>query len=293
MNKIIAIVCHKVTAPLVHTVEYLSSYNDNTVILHVDAKSNVNEFVFLSKTNVIILENRVDIQWGRFSQIAATLKLMEFSLKFNYSYFFLISGDDIPVMSNDTIDAFLNDHMGKEFIHYQDSRNSYVDPEERVKYLYPEAFYNRTSSFRISLTRKFHKIFKNILFINKSFTSNQHLFPKLFKGTNWFTLTKDAVQFIVEYTENNKAFVSVFQHSLCADEVFFHSILKTKPDINIYHNDSAINDALRYIDWVSGPEYPRVLNVVDQDKIKESRALFARKISPTADQEFMNSFIRS
>ncbi|MGA7586734.1 MAG: beta-1,6-N-acetylglucosaminyltransferase [Rouxiella badensis] len=291
MKKIIAIVCHKVTAPLIHTIEYLSSYDNNSLILHVDAKSNINDFHFLEKKNVRLVKERVDVQWGRFSQIEATLRLMKSSIGTDYAYFFLISGDDIPVMSNQDMDELLVGNIGKEFIHYQDSRNSFVDPTERVRFVYPEAFYERKSTVAGKLIRKFHKLFKNQFFINKKYTSHQNQFPKLYKGTNWFTLTRESVEFIINYVEQNKKLVDAFSSSLCADEVFFHSILKTKSDINIYHDPLAINNALRYIDWVTGPEYPRILNDSDRDKIIKSGALFARKVGADADKNFMNSFI--
>ncbi|HFS2503573.1 TPA: hypothetical protein ACHXK7_003055, partial [Escherichia coli] len=55
---------------------------------------------------------------------------------------------------------------------------------------------------------------------------------------------------------------------LCGDEVFFHTLLKHLNVTDIYHNTTMINDALRYIDWTTGPEYPRMLNEKDIEQIK-------------------------
>ncbi|HFS3846744.1 TPA: hypothetical protein ACHYZO_004208, partial [Escherichia coli] len=52
------------------------------------------------------------------------------------------------------------------------------------------------------------------------------------------------------------------------DEVFFHTLLKHLNVTDIYHNTTMINDALRYIDWTTGPEYPRMLNEKDIEQIK-------------------------
>lgn len=57
---------------------------------------------------------------------------------------------------------------------------------------------------------------------------------------------------------------------------------------NIYKYDITENDsnmALRYIDWKTGPQYPRVLNENDFDKIKNSNCLFARKFDENIDFE--------
>ncbi|HFO9507643.1 TPA: hypothetical protein ACHK56_004393, partial [Escherichia coli] len=60
----------------------------------------------------------------------------------------------------------------------------------------------------------------------------------------------------------------MYKHSLCGDEVFFHTLLKHLNVTDIYHNTTMINDALRYIDWTTGPEYPRMLNEKDIEQIK-------------------------
>ncbi|HGV3901192.1 TPA: beta-1,6-N-acetylglucosaminyltransferase, partial [Klebsiella pneumoniae] len=62
-----------------------------------------------------------------------------------------------------------------------------------------------------------------------------------------------------------------------ADEVIFHTAIKHLGREDIFHDENYINDALRYIDWVSGPEYPKILNEEDVDKIKKSNCIFARK----------------
>lgn len=291
MKKTIAIVCHKLTKPLIHTVQYLSTYNENTIIIHVDKKSNFEDFDCLKLSNVIFIEDRVDVQWGAVTQINATLKLMECASSFNYDYFFLISGDDIPAMSNARINEFLSRHDGQEFIHYQDQRNSYVDPVLRVKYLYPKFFFSRDLSLANRMLRKFFKLTKDLFYLNKKYIKNKGDLPKFYKGTNWFTLTKSSVDFIIEYLINNPSFISIFDRSLCADEVFFHTILKLKKSIVIYENIDSMNNALRYIDWVSGPQYPKVLTENDSDKIISSNCFFARKIDANADAEFMNTFI--
>ena len=51
--------------------------------------------------------------------------------------------------------------------------------------------------------------------------------------------------------------------------------------------------ALRYIDWKSGPEYPKILNNDDFDLIKKTECLFARKFDDNLDVEmFMEKFIK-
>ena len=56
--------------------------------------------------------------------------------------------------------------------------------------------------------------------------------------------------------------------------------------------DAERND-LRYIDWESGPEFPRILNQEDKKKLLENKALFARKFNFNRDFEFINNLLEN
>jgi hypothetical protein len=112
----------------------------------------------------------------------------------------------------------------------------------------------------------------------------------MYKGAQWFTFKKSTVEFILNYIATNAWFYELFEHSICADEVFFHTVFKINQELKIFRNSRYLNSELRYIDWKSGPEYPKMLNVSDMVAMKSSNCLFARKLPPDADKGFMNSF---
>lgn len=72
--------------------------------------------------------------------------------------------------------------------------------------------------------------------------------------------------------------MKAFEYSLCGDELFFQSIIMDSQfKNNIYKSN------LRYIDWTTGPDFPRVLCEKDYNKILESDCLFGRKFSDELD----------
>ena len=292
MIKAILITCHKVTSPLVHTVNYFSSFHDNRIFIHVDKNSDFNDFLFLKKTNVVLIQERVRITWGGWSQVLATINLLKAASNIKFDYLFLISGDDIPLISNHKFDVFLNKNEGVEFIHFQDSRNKYVNPNERVKYVYPSCFFNREQGFINKLSRLQFSLCKDLFYRNKSYYQNLALIPKLYKGTNWFGLTSNACDYILNYIDGFPLLKEIFKSSLCADEVFFHTILKTNESFIYFEDRSKVNNALRYIDWESGPEYPKVLQHSDEAKMINSGLLFARKIPENENPEYMLKFLQ-
>ena len=290
MKKIFAITCHKLTQPLIHTVTYFSSFEENIVLIHVDKKSNIEDFLFLKAKNVHFIENRISILWGNVSQIISTIELMKYSLK--YEYFFLLSGDDIPLRSNKDLNNFLYKNIKYDFIHYQDGKTPYINPEDRVKYNYPSFFFLKKKTFYIRLKKFFVYTFKDVFYKNKLFNDYKINIPKLYKGTNWFGLKKSTIVYISEYISNNPWFLDLFEKSVCGDEIFFHSIIKANDKIIIFDNPNYGHKALRYIDWVSGPEYPKILNEEDSSNMKKSNYFFARKVHEDAKDSFMKSFLK-
>lgn len=289
MKKLFAFVCHEITSPLEFTVKYLSQDENSIILIHVDKKANISDFFHLKRDNVIFVEERINVTWGGVSQIDATLSLLRNSLAYDYDYFFLLSGSCIMIKPLEDLDKFLQDNKGKEFIHYQDDRDVYIDPVERVKYVYPNCFYSNRRSFIDKIKCKFFYFIKDVFFLNplyKKVTS-----PTLYKGTNWFCLTKNSVNYILDYIKDNISVYKMFDKSFCADEVFFHSILATKPDLNKYINKELQCDALRYVDWSKGPDYPRTLDITDFKAMRDSGAFFARKIRKDETLEFMSKFL--
>ena len=287
MNIAYCIICHKFTIPLEKNVDILSK--DNDIFIHVDNKSDIKNFDKI-KDKVTFIKNRVDVRWGAFSQIQATINLLEETKIKKYDYIFLLSGDCLALKNSDEIKLLLSKLKGKQFV-ARDFNISKEEIELRLKYNYRKINYKKTKSIFETYLERLQYKFK-LFEKNKLFSS----LPELYKGTNWFGITDDLRDYILNYIEENQKYVEAFKKSLCGDEVFFHTIIfNSKYKDNIYNPNDKSNicyQALRYIDWESGPEYPKVLNSDDFDLIKKTECLFARKFDDNLDVDmFMKKFI--
>lgn len=111
---------------------------------------------------------------------------------------------------------------------------------------------------------------KSIIF-QKKFKINRikKLRFKFYKGSNWFSLRHEAVEYILD----NKKFIKKhFKYSFCADEIFLQTLL-----YNSTLRNKIINDDLRYIDWNRG--HPYVFNECDFLELINSKNLFVRKVT--------------
>lgn len=276
MKKTFCILAHKITNALEFTVDYFSSFDENTILIHIDKKSNFDDFLYLEKMNVHLVKNREDIHWGGISMVKATLTLMRLFNK--EGYFFLISGEDFPAMSNSEINFIINQNEGRNFIHFQDGRNRYIDPKVRFKINYPEMAFKKDKSFFNKVLLRFI-VFLSLNKNRKGLNYIQKENIKLVKGSQWFAFNSLTVNEILTFLDNNPIYVQVFERSFCPDEMFFQTLinhLKCKR----FSDETKMNDCLRYLDWKTGPDYPKILDISDFPAISKSGSMFARKASP-------------
>lgn len=273
------IICHKNTKILEKTVDLLSEEND--IYVHVDKKAEFNQFLSLKK-KVHFLKERKIVEWGSFSQVEVMLDLLKSTTKKRYDYIVLLSGDCLPLKNNDEIKKKLLENYGKEYIGVV-KEISQEEINRRLIYKYSKKFfkkYDQRNFIEKIMSRIQNKL--NIFFKNKYYKE----LPKLYKGSQWFILTSDCRDYIFKYLEENPNYKKAFQNSYCGDEVFFQTIICNSEYKNKIYNFDEKDDnlmGLRYIDWRSGPEYPKVLDENDFNKIKETNCLFGRKFNENLD----------
>jgi hypothetical protein len=258
--------------------------SNSTVFVHVDAKSSIAEFRGEARSNVVFLDNRISIGWGGFSMITASLNLMRESLKCGeeHDYYCLLSGNDYPIKSVQYIRQYLQEHHGRQFMNLVEIPNDAVGkPISRVtKYCVSTESLQKYRVPRVIA----HKISRliNKLDIQRGY---QHALQgmKPYAGSQWWALTRPAVQHILEFVAANPRVVKFFRNIQIPDESFFHTII----------GNSAFREnmqrSLSFCDWSRGDrscpatidedhvEFFRKGNVVLDDSYGKGQLLFARK----------------
>lgn len=274
MRHLIGIISCKMTKSMEITVDLLKKQHD--FVIHVDKKTSIEEYDRIKKY-VCFLENRIDVRWGEFSQVEATLEIILYAKENKYDYVSIISESDLPMMNSQEMLQFLIIHKGSEFI---GMKECYDSVPENLRYRYFSFLHGRSNLFR-----KIYKFFK----INKLFKNKYLQFlPTIYKGNNWMSLSHDACSYVVEFLKNNKEYIQAFKESFLSDEIFFHTILLNSPfKDKIYKkhlSDEYISSA-RYILWSgggsSGPEQLYAEKILDYKQDKNF--LFFRKISDKSD----------
>jgi hypothetical protein len=267
----ILILAHKNHKQLVDLVNHLKT--NFSLYIHIDQKS---RFEIKYEKNVYPIK-KFKVYWGSYNQILATRELMKVSASKNYDRYLLISGQDLPIMSNQDIIKYFtgntNIYLRGERLPAPFWRELPQGGLDRMKYYYINYHNNKLlniSSRLINYTiHRFQDIFKYYRKIPND----------LYGGSTWFNLTHEAIIICLEKMYDEK-YLNIFKYTRCADEIIIQSIL-----YNSKLSSSIINDNLRYTDWAKGGNNPKVLTLGDFDKIVNSGKLFARKFDFKIDSK--------
>ena len=112
-------------------------------------------------------------------------------------------------------------------------------------------------------------------------------------GSQWWCLSREALEHLSGYLDNNPKVVRFFKNVPLPDETIFQTLLHNSP-----FRHAIISDDLHYIDRDRpNPTSPRVLDETDIDRLRGSPKLFARKfdmargagVLDLIDRDFLSS----
>lgn len=239
--------------------------------IHVDKKSGIIGDII--HRNNIFFSGRIDVRWGRFSQVEATLELFKIIDASKYSYIHLISGSDFIIKPIEYVEKFFSNN-NTEYI------ESIELPEklftwgglDRIEVWYPQFIIDRPAN---AIFRALRVIYREFIMRTNIFKRKRKPTKTLYIGSSWFSITGGCLEWIKEYLETNPEYTSFFKHGVCVDEVFFQTLVKISP----YRNNIA-NRNMTYMVWngskTGGPDE---LTINDLDKILASDCIFARKFT--------------
>lgn len=195
----------------------------NGVYVHIDLKASISDFLPVEGQNVEFIRDRIPVYWGDYSIVQATLNLMYAAVGGNneYEYYCLLSGSHYPIRSQQYISSYLEKNYGREFINIFPFASKGGKPLSKISYyhLTPEklaklrlpGFVNRGI---LSIVSRIKRDYKKGLRGKKPYS-----------GSQWWTLSRPAVLYIVDYVQRHKHYARFFKRTHIPDESFFHTIL--------------------------------------------------------------------
>jgi hypothetical protein len=258
----------------------------NDVYLQVDSNGSLAvDGLSLRQSRLIILPP-FPMHWGGYSVIQAELNMLRAASGNRYHYYHLLTGGDLPLVTQDTVHARL-----------KDSEVQYVDfaPEHRAMAHWKAAYYHLLVETKLyTKNRPFriagHGIVKAqaLLGIDRS-RKNKETY---YHGSTYFSITHRLVEQILAQEPWIR---STFRYTLACDEVYLQTlVMKSSFRSEVASRDSGKAANLRYIDWTRREKNsPHTFRMADyEDLVEASRYhLFARKFSTAVDASIVDAIV--
>jgi len=206
--------------------------------VHIDQKIDINQFSCISGENVFFTDKRVVVYWGEFSGIDAILLLIRQALgrAERYDHFVLLSGSEYPLRSSRYIHTFLEENQGSEFI-------------SLLKMPSPGKPISRINTVRFESDKPVRRLawraLSKVGLAERDY--RQHLGGlEPYSGITWWTLSRNACDYVLRFTENNPHVERFFRNTFAPEETFIHTILGNSP------LRDRVRGHLLFEDWTDG-----------------------------------------
>ncbi len=244
------------------------------IYIQLDTKANLSDFQHLGQLHQVqFVKNRVNVTWGLYSMVEATIQGYKQILASgeSYTHINLISGQDYPLKDAKTIEDFFFANQGKSFMKFKPIFEEWPESIRRItKY--------DLGDYQFPLRYQLQGIL-NKWMPNRKMPGGM----KPYGFSQWMTISFDAAAYIVNFLDKNILARHFFKMTFCVDELIFQTILLNSPFKN-----TIVNDHLRVIKFLKGSYRPRTLLISDAEMLISSGKFFARKFVPEEDTAILD-----
>lgn len=254
------------------------------VFVHVDAKADGAAFdaVLAEVPGCTRLGTRVDVEWGGFSTVRATLALLTAARAAGpFQRYVLLSGVDYPLTPTPAREAALLE-SDAEFIALQHPLDDPAHARRRrwvtQVHLHDTPLWPALARLKWVLPRRRYP---------------HGLSPV--HGSQWWALTGSAAHHVLDFCAAHPDFLRAhrWMHHPC--DVLFHTLIANGPFAARAGNVSPAPHVygVHYVDWtILGPR-PPVLTEAYLPTLRSCGALFARKMHPVASATLLDALDRT
>lgn len=267
----------------------------NDIYLFIDKKSQMVNNLDTLSTNVskLFVFHDVSVYWGDYSIVQAELEMLKRAIAREYDYYHIISGVDLPLQTQSYIHKFFDRNPGKIFISLSGEISQSEIRRRSMNHI-----------FRRHLRRENKAGWKMMHQIQRAWLVPQIIFSKLhlnnfeYVGSNWSSFDHEFAKILVDSEDE---IFDRYSKGYIVDEVFIPWVIdKNNLWSKVYNtslmrnNENSFQANLRYINWWSGSDGPKIFKTNDLKELEVARQkgyLFARKFDQDTDEQIITNVI--
>ena len=257
----------------------------NDLYIHMDVNNrsfhpeSVKQYVHYSR---IYFVPRIHVVWAHYT--LTYVKILELRTAIetgnDYAYYHFISGEDLPIQTQEGIHAFFDANQGKEFVNYEWPEFPY---QNRIRYYY---FFQDKAGRGRSLYKWF---FRGLDRISVAFQKCCGVWRNpdvpFQKGEGWASITGQFGAYIWEHWPEGEKW---FKNTIYSDEELFQTFVESSAfKDRLYRPDreNTFDSMMRIIDFKRGDPY--VFRMSDWEELRDSSMCWARKFDARVDAEII------
>lgn len=271
----------------------------NDIYIHFDRKSSALLEAGLqtrsSGLTILPPEERVDVRWGDISLVEAELAVMGRAARApeNYAYIHLISGNDLPLKTQDEIHEFFDSvPEGSNFVEISEGEHIEKSLRDSTDYYYLFTPLQRKVGKGLlpTLSLFFARCMRHgWVILQKMFGYKRDWKGlKLARGVNWVSVSKEFARYL---DDRKDEILRRFRNTIVPDEIYKQTLIINSPfDHTVRAFSRGNSDGIRLIDWERGNGIgsPKTWTMDDWEEIDNAFELFARKFSSSQDREVID-----
>lgn len=274
MKQVFLIQAHKDLGQLNALVGQLRD-EDFLVYVNLDRKCDIDPAGVDPRARLV--RERIDVHWGAFSQVQATLNSLEQILAEvpGFDKVIFLSAQDFPLLSNAALKdelARLSGHELLDTVAIGHGPGQWA-ADYRYQYFYAEHG-GRAGRLLAGLLNKGMRA-----------AGLKRRMPgamQPYGGSSWWALSRECVRALLERVRREPRLLRFFRSVACPDELFFQTLVMNSP-----FRARVLGRNFRYVQWPeNGARNPKVLDEADFERIAAARAAsgahFCRKIDSRA-----------
>ena len=264
MKQIFLIHAHKDLEQLNTLVAQLCD-DEFVIYVHLDRKSGIDPALVHPAARLVA--RRIDVRWGGFSQVQATLNSLRQIVAevpvFDKVVF--LSAQDFPLLPNHRLKRELAILARYELLDAMPVGPGGWQVAFRYQYFYREGG-TRFERIACGLANRILRL------CGRRRRMAGGLEP--WGGSSWWALSRPCVASLLERCDRDRSLARFFSTVQCPDEMFFQTLVMNSP-----FRARVLSQNFRYIQWPEqGSRNPKVLDEGDFERIAASGAHFCRKL---------------
>jgi len=240
------------------------------IYLHIDRKP-LSDFSKLLSRNDVFATSEVNVKWGHWSMVEATLILVKKALTDGALRLTLISGDSLPIAPSKEFHSLLESNT--DICHHRSLSKS-------TDFKRDDQYYRRyfgAKNFDAFLPRLMNLFFRKwpIRIRIKKYLEE----IELQIGSAYWSVTSETMQKVLDFHERNSQYSSYFKKVKSCDETFFQTLI-------IFFSKQVNGTGIMYANWdTPNSPHPSPLTVeLLEQEFSRQRFYFARKFASENDK---------